>query len=202
MAIESFIKAAETAKEVIKETGKGVKSFDIRKLAEAPSIDKGDSIVNSKINIDKRITGDLKTMPKKILEINGYKYTIDKKGRTISAEGELRIDPAERNRNAQRKAGGKDRLKSDDGGHLIGNQFGGVGEKNLVAQDGILNKGAYNRLETKWANAVKKGDKVYVNIKPKYHGNSTRPDRFKVDYSINGERFKANFSNKPNAYVK
>lgn len=202
MAIESFIKAAETAKEAIKEAGKGVKSFDVRKMEKSPSIDVKKGIVNKGIDIDKRIKKDVITSTKKIVEINGYKYTIDKKGRTISAEGELRINPAERNKNAQRKAGGKDRLKTDNGGHLIGNQFGGVGEKNLVAQDGILNKGPYNRLETKWANAVKRGDKVYVNIKPQYPGNSIRPDSFKVDYSINGERFKANFSNKPNAYVK
>lgn len=201
MAIEAFIKAAETAKEVIKETEK-VRAFDARKPIEASSIGVKKVDALSKIDIDKRIKSDLVTGSKIIKEINGYKYTLDKKGRTIHAEGELRIDPAERNKNAQRRAGGKDRLNSDDGGHLIGNQFGGVGEKNLVAQDSVLNKGVYNRLETKWANAVKNGDKVYVKISPKYHGNSVRPDSFKVDYSINGERFKASFSNKPNAYAK
>ncbi len=136
-------------------------------------------------------------------EINGYKYTTDEMGRTVSAEGKLKLAPETgRNKKLQKDAGGKDRLKTDDGGHLIARQFGGNGEMDLVAQDGLLNKGPYNRLENKWADALKKGDDVFVKIEPRYVGNSLRPESFKVSYSINGEKFKAVFSNKPNAYAR
>lgn len=135
-------------------------------------------------------------------EINGYKYTTDEMGRTVSAEGKLKLAlDTKRNQKLQKEAGGKDRLKTDDGGHLIARQFGGESELDLVAQDGILNKGPYNRLETKWADALKNGDEVVVKIEPKYLGDSLRPESFKVSYSINGERFKTVFSNKPNALV-
>ena len=66
----------------------------------------------------------------------------------------------------------------------------------------MLNQGPYNRLESKWAKAIENGQEVTVKIEPKYHGNSTRPDSFRVNYTIDGERFKTNFSNKPNAYAK
>ena len=155
------------------------------------------------INLDKRIPGDVSSIKDKVSEINGYKFVQDKVGRTVSAEGKLRLERnTPRNKAKQLEAGGKDRLKTDDGGHLIGRQFGGVGEKNLVAQDGMLNKGPYNRLESKWANAIENGKEVTVKIEPKYHGNSLRPDSFRVNYTIDGERFKTNFSNKPNTNVK
>ena len=41
-----------------------------------------------------------------------------------------------------------------------------------------------------------------IQVDMKYPGNSLRPDSFKVNYSINGEKFKTTFSNKPNAYAK
>lgn len=135
-------------------------------------------------------------------EVNGYKYVQDAAGRTVSAEGKLRIEPVERDKNAQLRAGGSERLETDDGGHLIGRQFGGIGEINLVAQDRSLNQGPYRELEQKWADAVKNGDTVYVKVEPVYKGDSIRPDSFRVSYSINGEKFKKVFSNKPNAYAK
>ncbi len=190
----------ETAKETTKPIGKGVINVDARKPFEPQGLKYKDvDVPRERINLDKRVTG----IKDKVSEINGYKFVQDKIGRTISSEGKLRLEPdTKRNKSMQLEAGGKDRLKTDSGGHLIGRQFGGIGEKNLVAQDSILNKGPYNRLETKWADAIKNGDKVNVKIEPKYTGKSTRPDSFKVSYSINGEKFKTTFSNKPNAYAK
>ena len=216
MAWAEIVKlAAEIAKEGTKEITKqtvneGVKPatpLDVRKPTEYI----GTKDVNVKpldglrdrINLDKRINRDVPGLKSNVSEINGYKFTVDNKGRTVSAEGKLELKPETgRNKLKQKEAGGKDRLETDDGGHLIGRQFGGVGEKNLVAQDSILNKGPYNRLETKWAKAIKNGDEVFVRIDPKYSGNSLRPDSFKVSYSIDGEKFKTTFSNKPNAYAK
>lgn len=199
--------AKETAKQTAKEVGKGAKILEARKPVDSAGVI-GEKLkpldgLKDKINLDKRIPSDVSKVKGGVTEVNGYKYTTDKLGRTTSAEGQLKYKPETgRNKKMQKEAGGKDRLKTDDGAHLFGRQFGGVGEKNLVAMDGVLNKGPYNRLETKWANAVKNGDKVYVKIDPKYSGNSLRPDSFKVNYSINGEKFKTTFSNKPNAYAK
>ncbi len=199
--------AKETAKQTVKEVGNSAKVLDARKPMEAIG-PKGEKLklndgLDKQVNLDKRIPRDVSKVKNGVTEINGYKYTTDKLGRTVSAEGELKLKPETgRNKQLQKEAGGKDRLKTDDGGHLIGRQFGGVGEMDLVAQDAILNKGTYNALETKWANAVKNGDKVYVKIDPKYAGDSLRPDSFKVTYSINGEKYKKSFSNKPNAYAR
>ena len=146
---------------------------------------------------------DNEIMPSSEYEVNGYKYTTDELSRTVSAEGKLKLEPETgRNRKLQKEAGGEDRLETDDGGHLIGRQFGGIGKIDLVPQDSVLNKGAYNRLETRWANAVKNGDEVFVKIEPQYTGDSFRPDSFKVSYSINGEKFKTNFTNTPNYYAR
>ena len=53
----------------------------------------------------------------------------------------------------------------DEGGHLIGTRFGGSSEEeNLFAQNINMNRSAYKKLENKWAEHLKKGDKVFVNI--------------------------------------
>ena len=199
--------AKETAKQTAKEVGKSAKALEVRKPAEAsgPKVDilKPIDGLNKQINLDKRIPRDEYKKKSGITEVNGYKYTTDKLGRTVSAEGDLKLKPeTKRNQKLQSEAGGKDRLKTDDGGHPIGRQFGGEGKLDLVAQDSILNRGPYNRLESKWADALRNGDKVSVKVDMRYPGNSMRPDSFRVKYSINGEKFKANFSNKPNAYAR
>ena len=68
------------------------------------------------------------------------------------------------------------------------NGFGGA--INLTAQDKILNgsKGRWYKLETQWANAIKKGEKVEVRIVPIYQKDSTRPTTFAVVTSINGKQ--------------
>lgn len=200
--------AKETAKETAKQTAKeaGKSSLDARKPVEAVG-SKGEKLnidgLDKQVNLDKRIPQDISKTKSGVSEVNGYKYTTDKMGRTITAEGDLKLKPETgRNKKLQKEAGGKDRLKTDDGGHMIGRQFGGEGKLDLVAQDKILNQGPYNRLEAKWADALKNGDQVRVKIDAKYSGDSLRPDSFKVNYSINGEKYKVNFSNKPNAYAR
>ena len=199
--------AKETAKQTAKEVGKNAKPFDVRKPVDVTG-PKGENLkpidgLNKQINLDKRIPQDISKVKNNVTEINGYKYTTDKLGRTVSAEGDLKLKPdTKRNQKLQSEAGGKDRLKTDDGGHPIGRQFGGEGKLDLVAQDSFLNRVTYNRLESRWADALRNGDKVFVKVDMKYPGNSLRPDSFKVNYSINGEKFKTTFSNKPNAYAK
>lgn len=97
-----------------------------------------------------------------------------------------------RNEYAQRTVGGADRLPTDDGGHLIGTQFKGSGQiDNLVPQNSGINRsgGEWYKMEQEWANALKEGSTVKVNITPNYPSSSLRPDSFKVEYFIDGERF-------------
>ena len=199
--------AKETAKQTAKEAGNSIKALDARKPMETVG-PKGEKLklsngLDKQVNLDQRIPCDVSKVKSGVTEINGYKYTTDKLGRTVSAEGELKLKPeTKRNQKWQSEAGGKDRLKTDDGGHPIGRQFGGEGKLDLVAQDSILNRGPYNNLESKWADALRNGDKVSVKVDMRYPGNSMRPDSFRVNYSINGEKFKKTFSNKPNAYAR
>lgn len=122
---------------------------------------------------------------------NGHSYRTDHLGRVTEAKGQLILNKAERNLYQQRIAGGTCRQKNDCGGHLIASMFNGFGGAiNLTAQDKILNgpKGRWYKLETQWANAIKKGEKVEVRIVPIYQKDSTRPTTFAVVTSINGKQ--------------
>lgn len=88
--------------------------------------------------------------------------------------------------------GREDRLVTDDGGHLLGHQFKGSGDiDNLVAMHKGINRsgGKWYNMEKQWRKALSKNppDKVEVSIRPRYKGNSQRPDRFIVEFKINGQ---------------
>lgn len=75
----------------------------------------------------------------------------------------------------------------DDGGHLIGHQLGGVGERvNIVPQLSSQNRGAYRTLENQWAQMAANGDRVDVTVTPVYVGDALRPTRIDVTYTVNG----------------
>ncbi|MFJ9291665.1 T7SS effector LXG polymorphic toxin [Bacillus halotolerans] len=137
---------------------------------------------------------------KKVLKPNveyktkeGYTYNTDNYGRITKVEADLQLGEAKRNQYAQSNAGKpQDRLSDDDGGHLIGSQFRGSGElDNLVAQNSQINRsgGEWYKMETEWAAALKEEPprKVSVRIRPKYLGDSLRPDSFEVIYRIEGK---------------
>lgn len=108
---------------------------------------------------------------------NGYHYKANDNGQILYAGGDLRLGDGERNAYAQRMTGGEDRRENDDGGHLIANRFCGSGEAdNLIPEDKSVNRGGYKSLENQWADALKAGKDVHVDIEPVYHGNSKRPD--------------------------
>ncbi len=92
-----------------------------------------------------------------------YTYELDELGRTTRVSGELRLDEAMRNPDAQLEAGWSDRLQSDDGGHLIAAEFGGSGEWiNLVAMDAETNRwGEYRDLEQELRHHLESGRQVY-----------------------------------------
>jgi|GEM_PF-2549116 len=128
----------------------------------------------------------------KFTDANGYTYTTDSLGRITNVQGDLVLKKGDLNRHSQRTVGGDDRLPTDQGGHLIGRQFGGSGDiDNLVPQSSKTNLagGEWYNMEKQWAKALERGEKVTVDIKPNYVGNSLRPEYFKVEYSIDGNPF-------------
>lgn len=70
---------------------------------------------------------------------------------------------------------------------MIADRFGGLKElDNLVSQSALVNLSEYKKLENIWAKALDNDQKVSVDIKVQYVGNSMRPSGFLVIYSIDG----------------
>ncbi|PGZ74899.1 DNA/RNA non-specific endonuclease [Bacillus sp. AFS029637] len=137
---------------------------------------------------------EFKLKPNVKYETNGYLYQTDELGRIERASGELTLEMGERNSKHQLAAGGEDRVKApstqgDHGGHLIGTQFNGSPLiDNIVAMNGNVNVSAYKKLEYAWAKALNDKQKVIVDIRPIYEGESLRPSRFKIKYKIDGKK--------------
>lgn len=131
-----------------------------------------------------------KIRPKKPTSLtkNGYKYDLDDKGRVLKVGGNLKLNKSQaRNQNAQRNAGGKDRLPDVQGGHFIGRRFEGPkDEVNHFAQNGNFNNSSYRKLENSWERMLKDKKDVRIEITPKYTGDSLRPDTLKVKQWIDG----------------
>ncbi|SCN10004.1 DNA/RNA non-specific endonuclease [Bacillus wiedmannii] len=137
---------------------------------------------------------EFKLEPNVKYETNGYLYQTDELGRIERASGELTLEMGERNSKHQLAAGGEDRVKApstqgDHGGHLIGTQFNGSPLiDNIVAMNGNVNVSAYKKLESAWAKALRDKQKVIIDIKLMYEGESLRPNRLKIKYKIDGKK--------------
>ncbi|WP_247900586.1 DNA/RNA non-specific endonuclease [Paenibacillus pabuli] len=84
----------------------------------------------------------------------------------------------------------------DHAGHLAGDRFSGPPEiDNLVSQLSNVNLSQYKKIENQWANAIKEGKKVKVNVEVKYDGDSTSPSKFNVQYEIDREAFSKSILN-------
>jgi filamentous hemagglutinin len=127
--------------------------------------------------------------PNKVYHVDGDKiYKTDNLSRPSQVEATLSPNVKDRNGYQQCKVG-KCGLDGDEGGHLIASIFNGPGEKlNLVPMDGNLNKGAWKQMENTWAKALSEGKEVKVNIQPSYIDDGIRPDKFYVEYTIDGGR--------------
>lgn len=85
----------------------------------------------------------------------------------------------------------------DDGGHLIANVLGGAGEQiNYVPMLANLNRGAYKNMENTLVKALNQGKQVCIDIRLIYKGNSKRPDKLIVHYTIDGIPYRRMFSNR------
>jgi len=136
--------------------------------------------------------------PNNEYDINGYHYRTDDNGRTISAEGQLRLRSPEFKRNMEpmEKIGKGDQKKDDDRGHEIGYQFGGSGGiENVVAMDRTINQERYAPIEKRLGDAIRDGARVYLKFETKYEGDSFRPTGFKITTTMDGEKSVYNFKN-------
>lgn len=137
--------------------------------------------------------------PNAIYKVDGNKtYHTDELTKTTNVSASLSLSKNDRNTYQQCKSG-QCGNPGDEGGHLNASIFNGPGEKlNLVPMDGNLNKSAWKKMGNSWANALKDGKKVDVNIQSIYSGSNTRPGRVIVKYSIDGGRpVNVDFKNSP-----
>ena len=182
------------------ERGSENEAFDPDARVDAKSEDQLDS-KESKLYYDDngrlyRIDDNL--LPTIEYDKNGYHYKTDDRGRTISAEGLLRLRSPEfkRDMESMEIIGKGDQRMDDDRGHEIGYQFGGSGGiENVVAMDRTVNQKLYAPIENRMGDALRDGAKAYLRIESKYEGESFRPTGFKITTIVDGEKTVYNFKN-------
>jgi hypothetical protein len=128
----------------------------------------------------------------------GHTYT-DAKGKTktiaLTEEvtvTELTLDKArDRNFYQQKKCREVGGLVGDDGGHLVGSQFNGPGEKiNMVAMSSVTNRagGEWYKMESALVAKINKGTKITkYNVQILYDATG-RPAKFTVSWLEDGKQ--------------
>lgn len=120
---------------------------------------------------------------------NTVEWTLDAGGRPVRAEATLReVFPnatrASSETSAQSAAAATG-VAGDAGGHLIGHRFVlDQGSRNLFPQNAQFNNSAYRVLENEWADWVRQGREVRVEISLDRSGGNVRPDRIEVSYEV------------------
>lgn len=88
--------------------------------------------------------------------------------------------------------------QTDDAGHGIGKNLGGLGSinsGNIFPQNLSINRGRFRQFETMIADEVKAGKTVFVRVVPKYAVGSTRPFEVLYQVRIDGETITRIFPN-------
>lgn len=139
-------------------------------------------------------------IPNSEYEINGYTFKTDNFGRIVSAEGTVRLKDEGRKRlyikDSMDAVGKGSQQDTDDRGHLIADQFeGSNGLENMVPMDSELNRGDFNKLEKRLADAAGDGHEVSYKVEPRYSDDSHRPSSFVVTDVIDGETTMTVFKN-------
>ena len=130
--------------------------------------------------------------------IDGVTYKTDDHGRIVSCDGQAKSTPdGERDLKAQNMAGGEDRKPGDQGGHILARIFGGAkGIENMLAMRGTaINQSVYKRMENEIAKALEDGKDVYIHVDVEYEGDSQRPSKITVKYTIDGKETNIQFDN-------
>lgn len=137
-------------------------------------------------------------LPNSEYTIDGVTYKTDDQGRIISCDGQAKSTPyGDRDLKAQNMAGGEDRKPGDQGGHILARIFGGSkGMENMLAMRGTaINQSVYKRMENEIAKALEDGKEVDVHVDVEYEGDSQRPSKITVKYTIDGKETVVQFDN-------
>jgi len=140
---------------------------------------------------------------------DAYSIKSDMFGRFQSSGGKLAKPTASGVRTAQERAyqaeaaarGGRSTTRVpggtyDVGFHVLPSRNGTVARpETLVPGNADLNNSDYKRLENSWNKHLIGGDDVKAEVKAHYNDGSNRPAAFETKTSINGEEFKATYSN-------
>ncbi|WP_318246730.1 DNA/RNA non-specific endonuclease [Bacillus toyonensis] len=183
--IEAYYKFAKS-KDGGKGTGKGGTVSEVKTF-----VDKGEQFTNGRKN---RLKPEIRY---KTGEYD-YFYETDNLGRIEKFETD-KLQLTEREKRLSHSKNTLGKVKGQDhAGHLAGDRFGGSPKiDNLVSQLSDVNLKKYKKVEDKWAAALKEKPPKEVTVKVDiiYSGNDMRPDKFIVNYTINGKPGNAKFKN-------
>ncbi|MED3200597.1 DNA/RNA non-specific endonuclease [Bacillus toyonensis] len=183
--IEAYYKFAKS-KDGGKGTGKGGTVSEVKTF-----VDKGEQFTNGRKN---RLKPEIRY---KTGEYD-YFYETDNLGRIEKFETD-KLQLTEREKRLSHSKNTLGKVKGQDhAGHLAGDRFGGSPKiDNLVSQLSDVNLKKYKKVEDKWAAALKEKPPKEVTVKVDiiYSGNDMRPDKFIVNYTIDGKPGNAKFKN-------
>ena len=120
---------------------------------------------------------------------NTMQWNVDSEGRFVGGKASFSEDfaghqprsPAEK---AAQKAAARRGIEGDQGGHMFAHRFvRDQGSINLVPQNGNLNNVAWGHMENEWADWIKSGKRVDVEIQASPVG-ADRPGAFRVHYDV------------------
>jgi len=136
-------------------------------------------------------------LPNTEYTVNGNNYCTDENGNKISCDAKPNYTgDGDRNNKEQKESGGEERQDNDDGGHIIAKILGGSdGAENLVPMRRTINRGDYKKMENEIAKALQEGKEVTIHIDISYDGNSQRPSKINVEYTIDGKKTVVEFDN-------
>lgn len=150
----------------------------------------------------KNMFANLHPFPNTQYDLAGAKYMTDSRGRIVESVFVIDKNYAQTPNIYYPKmitAAGKVKgaLSGDDGGHLLGQQFGGSSTViNVVPMKASLNKGDYLRMERLWKSAADEGKTVKATVKLKYEDEATeRPSWIITKYNIDGKEYEKMFEN-------
>jgi hypothetical protein len=87
---------------------------------------------------------------------------------------------------------------TDDAGHAIGKNLGGLGGRssgNIFPQAPSVNRGAFRQFEQQVAKQVAAGKDTFVRVVPKFEGSATRPHEIVYQVRIDGKTITRTFGN-------
>ena len=176
----------------VSEIGDVARKVDIEELGDSITINSNQGrldVLKSNVQTSQKIfteipfdkTGKLKSSIKYQTGEFNYNYETDELGRISNWNTEnLQLTQREKRLNHVAKTPGK--LKGDHAGHLAGDRFGGSPKlDNMVSQSQHVNLSDYRKIENIWAQAIKQGKEVAVNVEVRYDKNGLRPTEFIVE---------------------